>query len=196
MNEIAQEVQNGLDTFVPDQTIPQANIVSNGYVKTWFIPCTDTLRHWRANQYNLGLSILPMIMEPRDPQPDVRLQIGTYRSIYPISPISTANNFAELVRGTYYDSGWAFGVDVRTIDFDDVLVLGGSYYIVVRVEVQDVAGINGAMVTFTGWTIADTNIPGAIVEDNTSTGNLPTTYPGTNLVTVTSTYPYVRSDYV
>ena len=195
--EQEQEIQNGLDTFEPDQLVALdgTNHPAN-YTKTWFIPCRDTLRHWTGNKYNFNITMARFIVDPRQPAPKGRIQVAVYRSDIPIFPFPAGVNFATQLPSTYSDTGFNIIVATTTsLNFPfDTLALGGSYWIVVRLSVENIP-INLLTISYLGWNLSDVNLPFNILQDTTSTGNLPTTYATNNVVVCTGPYPYVRCDF-
>lgn len=200
MDERANEIQFGLDTFEPDQDQMTTLMFLGGAQDSfmWIIPVRPTLRHWKANQYNLSFTGLPLIDDGFAPKPLGRLQIAVYRSIKTLYPTPVGINVAELVPGSLYDSG-TLGVPttITVPDFDEtVFALGGSYWIVIKVDDITPSGINKYQWGYWGWTVSDANLYHTIFQ-NTAVlpGNLPTLLNNLNWAPG-SNYPYVRADYV
>jgi len=107
--------------------------------------------------------------------------------------------FAEMVPGTYYDTGSTGSpINLTMVDFDEVLVLGGSYWIVVRLEDTTASGLSSTIFAMSGFTIADSNCTSSFLEDTSDTisGSLPTSYNWLTVGTMTAEFPWIRADLV
>lgn len=197
--ETPYETQYSLETFEPN--MPTAPILlapsGAGEVKTYFIRVRPTMRWWKCNRYNLNITGLGVTVNPRDPKPSGRVQIAVYRSVLPIPPAAVGLTFAEMIPGTLYDTGSIPIITLTTpkITFPDE-VLGGCFWIAIRVQDTTLSGANFMMFNSFGWTIADANIASTLLQDTTSTGNLPTSYAYTNIAYMTAEFPWVRMDLV
>lgn len=199
MQHLPDEIQFCLDTFEPEALQNLMFLGGTGEDITYFIPCKDTMQHWLINNYNFAmLRGLPLIDDPMDPLPQGRLQIAIYRSIVNLTPIAVGSNFAQMVPGTYFDSGVLPPVPIAfaPISFADVFSLGGMFWIVIRFsDVTLAGGINTYQFAYQGWTVSDANLTHTLLQDAVGTGALPQTYAYTNVVPVIN-YPWIRSDYV
>ena len=199
--ETEQEIQFGLDTFEPEALQALTFLGGNHTDWTVFIPVRPTLRHWKANQYNLNTRGLGLLGDPGDPIPTGRLQIAVYCSLIGVGPLSTGGTpFADMVSGSYYDSGTLTGVTapITIPNFpSEVFALGGAYWIIIRFSDLTPSGSGVYQFPYSGWTISDVNLIAALLDDVTSTGNLPATYTNTaNLRTLANNFPFLKANYV
>lgn len=195
--QIPHETQNGLDTFEPDQMSSNVQMLGQGGAKTYFIPCRDTLRWWRGNSYNLNLRAEPVVVDPKFPMLEARVDIGIYLAVAPTVPLPSAGIiFGRLIPPSYYSITGPI-IIINNVVVPEMLELGGSHWIAIRMATNASPG-NPNLVTFTfdGWTLADNNLPAALLMDTVSTGALPSTYVSGAAVALTGSYPYIRIDYV
>lgn len=187
-------------SFVPDNMAGASWTGGNGQNRMYLIPMESTLNYFVINKYLINIRMTGTMGIPPDilNKPTGRIRIGLYRCIRPIIPLSaSAIVMGELVGGSETDTG---NILVNTT-FNDIsltapiIVLGGSYWIVMKLEDNTAGTTNKMAFTIDGITTPDALLTGAAFIYTQANGALPATLTA-NLMATSQIMPYAGGDLV
>lgn len=195
---MSQNIQYRLESFEPD-LIGNFNFTVNANSATRIlIPCRPTICDWvQVNQYNLDVTGTPTTINGAHPKPAGNIRIGTYRAIYPTSPLPvTAINVGELIKTSTHLTAVPVVTTLNKAQMDgNPKFLGGCFWIVIQLENTAVSGSNTMVYTISGITSADANLTHQVFEGTATLGALPTNITGDTL-TALDDCPYIRADFI